>query len=110
MSFGKKKQPRKELEEKMANMLIETQRRIGVRDAKIAKLEKAVGEIQRASDIVMGYVIRAYGIDIGGVRQLDLPKCDERYRISLKRTETGYLLTATEVKDETVHDDDQRQV
>lgn len=100
MSFGKKKLTRKELEEKISNLLIETQRRIGARDAKIAKLEKAVGEIQKASDIVMGYVIRAYGYEAGDRLMLDLPKCDERYHISLKRTETGYLLTATEVKDE----------
>ena len=102
MSFGKKKLTRKELEEKMANMLVDNQRRLQAKDAKIAKMEKAVKEIQKASDIVMGYVIRAYGIDIGGVRQLDLPKCDERYRISITPKETGYLLTAVEVDDETV--------
>ena len=102
MSFGKKKLTRKELEERMSNMLIDNQRRLATKDYKIQKMQKAVEEIQKASDIIMGYVIRAYGIDIGGVRQLDLPKCDEKYRISITPKETGYLLTAVEVKDETV--------
>ena len=44
MSFGKRKLTRKELEEKMTNMLIDNQRRLAAKDAKIQKLEKDEAE------------------------------------------------------------------
>ena len=81
----------------MADMLIDNQRRLAAKDAKIQKLEKAVGEIQQASDILMGHVIRAYGYEAGDRLMLDLPTFKERYRISTERTDTGYLLKAVKI-------------
>ncbi len=74
------------------------------------QLRRGVTELQEACDIMLGHIIKAYGTQNGDATILAVPDSGRRWNVGIEKTETGYELCATEVTDETIHDDDPGQV
>lgn len=97
----KKKLTRKQIQEKYENLKIDTERRMQEMRRKVSELEIGAAQVSQLMDVLMGYIIEAYGTE----GQLVVPKSDKRYQIESRVRDvdgvvTGYIYTATEVKDD----------
>ena len=109
MSYLKKRESKKQMEARLQLRIRDTVKFWGDRyQQKVEECEqyrRGVTELQEACDIMLGHIIKAYGTRNGDALILDVPASGVRFNVGIEKTDSGYELCATEVKDDTVSDD-----